>query len=175
MKDKTDSIYEKPPQSRLLIGGIIFIAGFLSPLLIPLVITSELSPGIKSVSTGLLALGIPELFMLIAVAILGKSGFAYLKSRMFSWLRKYGPPDTVSKLRYRIGLVLFTIPLLLGFLLPYFWDMIPFIKQNLFLFLIGGDVMIFLSLFVLGGDFWDKLRSIFIYNSRAVLLEKPQQ
>lgn len=168
--EKLESLSERPPGNRLVWGGIVFISGFLSPLLIPFVLATNLSPGLKSLFSGLLALGIPEVFMLIAVAILGKSGFAFLKNKMFSVLKRYGPPDTVSKMRYRFGLVLFTIPLLLGLLLPYFWNMIPFIKQNLFLFLISGDAMLFLSLFVLGGNFWDKLRSLFVYNSRAMLI-----
>jgi len=151
------------------LGRNCFVSGFLSTLLIPWVLTLELSTGMISLITGLLALGIPELFMLIAVAILGKPGFNYLKSMIFKWFKKYGPPDTVSLLRYRIGLFFFLLPILFGFVLPYVWEFVPFIKQNLFIIVISGDVILFISLFILGGDFWDKLRSLFIYNSRAVL------
>ena len=158
-----------PPKGRLIWGGIVFVSGFLSPLLIPLVIASDLTPGFKSLVSGLLALGIPELFMLIAVAILGKAGFSYLKSKIFSWFKKYGPPDTVSLTRYRIGLIFFIVPILLGFVLPYVWELVPFIKQYLLFIVISGDVILLISLFILGGDFWDKLRSLFIYKSRAVM------
>ena len=164
-----------PPKSRLIIGGVVFISGFLSPLLIPWVISLDLSMGITSLISGLLALGVPELFMLMAVAILGKPGFAFLKSKIFNWFNKYGPPDTVSLLRYRIGLIFFLIPIILGFVLPYIWQYVPFIKDNILIIVISGDVILLISLFILGGDFWDKLRSLFVYNSRAVLLEKPQQ
>jgi hypothetical protein len=30
---------------------------------------------------------------------------------------------------------------------------------------IGGDVLLLLSLFVLGGDFWEKIRALFIQTS----------
>lgn len=172
-KNKTELIIV--PKGRLIMGGIIFILGFLSPLLIPLVIASDLTPVIKSLVSGLLALGIPELFMLIAVAILGKPGFTFLKSKIFNWFNKYGPPDTVSLFRYRVGLIFFLIPIILGFVLPYIWEYVPFIKHNILIMVISGDVILLISLFILGGDFWDKLRSLFVYNSRAVLLDNPQQ
>lgn len=170
MKNKVDIVIN-PPRNRLIIGGIVFVSGFLSPLFIPLVVASDLSTTTKSVLSGLLALGIPEIFMIIAVAILGKSGFAFLKTKIFSWFKKHGPPDTVSLLRYRIGLSLFSLTLISGLILPYIWELVPFIKQNLLLIVISGDVLLLLSLFILGGDFWDKLRSLFIHKSRAILIE----
>ena len=159
-----------PPKGRLIWGGIVFVSGFLSPLLIPLVIGSDLSAGFKSLISGVLALGIPELFMLMAAAILGKAGFSYLKSKIFGWFKKYGPPDTVSLTRYRIGLIFFLLPILIGFVLPYVWELVPFIKQYLFIIVISGDAILLISLFILGGDFWDKLRSLFVYNSRVELI-----
>ena len=38
---------------------------------------------------------------------------------------------------------------------------------------VGGDLLLLASFFVLGGDFWDKLRSLFIYDAHAVIPEKP--
>ena len=32
---------------------------------------------------------------------------------------------------------------------------------------LGADFLFLASLFVLGGDFWDKLRALFIYDARA--------
>ena len=174
---KEDSKFEiaVPPKGRLIWGGIVFVSGFLAPLLIPWVLSLEISTGMKSLISGLLALGIPELFMLIAVGILGKSGFQYLKKSIFGWFRKYGPPETVSKTRYIVGLILFSSSIILGFVLPYIWEYVPAIEENLFYILISGDIILIASLFVLGGDFWDKLRSLFVYRSRAVLIDNPQQ
>jgi len=152
-----------PPKGRLIAGTIVFISGFLSPLFIPLVLNTDLSTGLKTTISGLLALGIPELFMIIAVAILGKQGFDYLKSIIAKWFRKYGPPDKVSKTRFRIGLFMFCFPLVLGWALPYFGHHIPFYESNKLWFFIAGDVMFILSFFILGGDFWGKIRSLFIH------------
>ena len=172
MDRKSNQSESLPPKGRLVAAGIIFVAGFLSPLLIPVVTSSNLSIGWKTTLTGLLALGIPELFMIIAAAVAGKEGFKYIKSKIFSFLKKHGPPDTVSKIRYRIGLVLFLIPIIIGWLLPYFTQLIPSYEQNKYLISVAGDVVLITSLFVLGGDFWDKLRSLFVYEARAELPKK---
>ena len=34
-------------------------------------------------------------------------------------------------------------------------------------FAIGGDILILASLLILGGDFWDKIRSLFIHDSEV--------
>lgn len=154
----------KPPKGRLFAGSVVFVSGFLSPALIPVVLSTNLSPGFKTTLTGLLAIGIPELFMVIAAAILGKEGFSWLKQKIGSFFKRYGPPDQVSKVRYRIGLFMFVIPLILAWGLPYFGHHIPFYETNKLWFFITGDLMFILSFFVLGGDFWGKIRSLFIYN-----------
>ena len=155
-----------PPQSRLIWGGIVFISGFLAPLLIPWVLSLDLSTSMKSIISGLLALGIPELFMIIAVGILGKSGYEYLKQKVFAVFKKYGPPDEVSPLRYGIGLIMFWFPILIAWLLPYIAPLTPEVKKIELWIFISGDVILLLSLFVLGGNFWDKLRGLFIRRAK---------
>jgi hypothetical protein len=163
-----------PPKGKLVTAGIIFITGFLSPLLIPFVTSSNLSTGWKATLSGLLALGIPELFMMIAAAVAGKEGFNYIKNKIFKFLKKHGPADTVSKTRYRIGLVLFLIPIIVGWLLPYFTHLIPSYEENRNIISVVGDVTLITSLFVLGGDFWDKLRSLFVYGAKAIFPGKKK-
>jgi len=175
MNEKNNKIETLPPKGKLVTAGIIFTCGFLSPLLIPFVTSSNLSTGWKATLSGLLALGVPELFMLIAAAVAGKEGFNYIKSKIFGFLKKHGPPDTVSKSRYRIGLVLFTIPILAGWLIPYFSNIIPSYEQNRFLINVVGDIILLASLFVLGGDFWDKLRSLFIYGAKVIFPKKSSE
>jgi hypothetical protein len=168
MQPNADSSTAPPPTGRLLLGGGVFIVGQLSPVAIPLVTASNLSMGLKSALSGLLLLGIPELAIFIAVAILGKAGFVYLKQRLFALLKRAAPSDTVSKTRYQIGLVLFCLPLLTGWLTPYVSDHIPQYDEFRVALAIVGDGMLVLSLFVLGGDFWDKLRALFVHMAKAV-------
>lgn len=155
------------PTGRLYVGSTIFVAGFLAPLLIPLVAASSLPAGLKAALSGLLALGIPELGMLVAVAVMGKPGFEFLKARLGRFFRQYGPPATVSPTRYTVGLVMFTLPLLLAWATPYAPYLLHGLDLNRLGLAVAGDLTWVTSLFVLGGDFWDKLRSLFVYGARA--------
>ena len=103
-KDRT-----KVPVSRLVIGMTVLVAGFLSPLAIPLVASSGLPPRWAAAISGFLLFGIPEIFMLFAIAIMGRESFDFLKQKLAAWLRKLAPPDEVSLLRYRFGLLLFCL------------------------------------------------------------------
>lgn len=159
-------VKKQPSKSRMILGGIILIVGFCSPALIPLVIASTFSAPVKSVVSGLLAFGIPEVFMLLAVGIMGKEGFHYLK-RIFSiLLRHYGPPDEVSKTRYRIGLIMFILPLIISIIAPYVGHKFDSFQNNQITIMLTLHVMLGLSLFVLGGDFWDKLQGLFTYKAK---------
>jgi hypothetical protein len=120
------------------------------------------------VLSGALAVGVPEVMMVAATAVMGKVGFAELKRRFGGFFRRYGPPDEVGLTRYRAGLVMFTVPLLLAWLGPYLQSHLPGFDAHPMWWNVGGDLVFFSSLFVLGGDFWDKLRSLFVRGARAV-------
>ena len=157
-------------RGRLYTGGIIFVAGFLSPLLVPLVTASSLPVAWKTTLSGLLLVGVPELAMLVAAAVMGKEGFNYLKQKLFGFLGKhFAPPEAVSLFRYRVGLILFSIPLLFGWLTPYITGYLPVFEEHRLLFAIIGDLFLLTSLFVLGGEFWDKLRELFIHRAKVSL------
>jgi hypothetical protein len=90
MKEKETARAVQPPAGwRFRIGVIIFVVGFFSPLLIPVVAATGLPTTWKAAISGLLAVGIPEVFSLGAIAVVGKSGFKYLKQRIFAFLRIY--------------------------------------------------------------------------------------
>jgi len=163
MPDKTDA----RAKGRFRLGTTIFIIGFCSPLLIPLVTATDLPMTWKATLSGALALGIPELFSIIAIAIMGKPGFQQLKGIFFGFIKKYGPAEKVSRTRYRIGLILFIFPLLMAWTLPYIGHLLPFYQENLLTFSIAGDVLFVSSLFVLGGEFWDKLQALFVYEENV--------
>lgn len=162
-------------KGRLYGGATILIIGFLSPLLIPLVTSSNLSTGIKATLSGLLALGIPELFMLIAIGVMGKQGYEFLKSKLFKYLSKFAPPDTVSLTRYRVGLVLFLFPLIVGWIQPYLSTHFTFLQNLPIWAYIIGDTIFIVSFFVLGGDFWDKFSGLFNHKIKILTQNKSVQ
>ena len=104
---------------------------------------------------------------LSSVAIMGKPSYLWIKYEFWHLFVKVIQPHQVSKLRYTIGLVLFCLPIIPTymisyapklFLLTYEWRLI----LNLII-----DGLFIISLFVLGGDFWDKLRALFIYTAKV--------
>jgi len=155
-------------RSRLIGGILVFIIGFASPLFIPLVTSSNLPLAWKTGLSALLAFGIPEVFIIIAVAIMGKAGYAFIKSKLAGFLQPLLPPDSVSLTRYRVGLIMFSFPLLAAWVLPYIVHFYPSIGIIPVSFYIIGDVVFLTSFFVLGGDFWDKFSGLFS-NSVKVL------
>jgi hypothetical protein len=165
--DRTTAMKPEQPRAgwRFRLGLIILVVGWLSPLCIPLITASELPTRWKTVISGMLAVGIPEVFTVAAIAIMGKSGYNLIKEQIFSFLKKHGPPDQVSLTRYRIGLVMFVLPVLFGWLGPYGTHLIPGYETHRFVVSLIGDVTFVAGLFLLGGDFWDKVRALFIWNT----------
>ena len=161
------------PGWRFRIGLIVLVVGWLSPLSIPLITATDLPTRWKTIISGLLAVGIPEVFTVAAIAIMGKSGYNLIKERIFSFLKKHGPPDRVSLLRYRIGLVMFALPVVFGWLGPYGVHLIPGYETHRFVVSLIGDVMFVASLFVLGGDFWDKIKALFSHSARVQFSGRP--
>jgi len=153
---------------RFRAGVALFVLGFAAPLAIPLVVASALPTPWKTALSGALALGVPEIMMVVAAAVMGKEGFAEIKKRFGRFIKKYGPPDTVGSTRYRIGVVMFAAPILLGWLGPYLHRFLPGFDTHPMWWHVSGDVIFVASFFVLGGEFWDKLRSLFVHGARAV-------
>jgi len=159
---------EKPlPGWRFKVGILFFVLGLLSPLCIPLVTATSLSTAWKTTLSGLFMLGIPELFWLVAAGIMGKPGFNYLKMKVFGAFKRYALPESVSRTRYRVGLVMLAIPLLYGWLEPYASQLASGFERHQVVLALAGDVLLLASLFVLGGEFWDKLRALFIYEAKT--------
>jgi hypothetical protein len=65
---------------------------------------------------------------------------------------------------------MFSIPIVFGWVAPYVSDLIPgYFRERVHLCIIG-DLLLLVSLFVLGGDFWNKLRALFIHDAKAVIM-----
>ena len=159
---------------RLKLGVTIFVLSILLPVAgIPLVATLDLSATVTASVSGALLVG-AEVLGVLAVAAMGKPGYLYIKSRVFGLFRRYGPPKEVGRTRYNIGLVLFVMPILFGWVTLYVSEWIPNLEENLFAYAIGGDMLLLASLFVLGGDFWDKIRALFVYSDKVCCSAEQQ-
>ena len=106
-----------------------------------------------------------KVLFVAAVTLLGKAGFAVLKAKLF---HKLTPPAEVGPARYRVGLVMFCLPLVLSFLETALSHATPHLVANRLWVDVALDAMLVASVFVLGGNFWEKLRALFVADARAV-------
>lgn len=150
---------------RISLGVLLFVLGWMTPLLIPLVMALDISTEIKVVVSAGLMVGVPELLWAVAIVILGKDGFLMIKERVFRIFKKYALPRKVGRVRYSIGLVMFVVPLLFGWIVmyvpQYFWGFV----EHRIMYSLVGDLIFFTSFFVLGGEFWGKFKALFTYDA----------
>ncbi len=157
----------EPTTGRFVLGACVFVFGMLCPLFIPLVATSELGAEWKAALSGVLLLGVPEAFILVAVAILGKSGYEAMKRKLLSVLRQLRPANRVGPMRHRVGVAMFALPVLTGWLYPYVVLWLSELAEYQLQLALVLDAIFISSLFVLGGDFWDKLSALFVRRRSA--------
>jgi len=154
------------PGFRFYLGLIIFIASFFmlpTGLLLREFIDSSFWKGfilgVFWISAPLMKIG--------SVAILGKASYAWINYQMHYFYHKVAKPHQITPLRYNIGLFLFVIPFLPNYMISFMPHLFPIALHTRYIIVIASDVMFLASLFVLGGDFWDKLRALFIYKAKA--------
>ena len=160
-----DEIAAPPPMGRIVAGVGVFVLGWAVTLsIVPIITASPLSTSAQATVSGIVVFVGPKIGVLAAIAILGKPGFNYLKRKVFGFLK---PPAEVGPVRYRIGIVMFVAAMLFGLMeryVGYFMAnaIAPEIRSS-----IAIDVLLFASILVLGGDFWDKIRALFIREAKA--------
>jgi hypothetical protein len=151
---------------RLYLGISLLMLALVAPLLGFLVAKTGWSVAAKATVIGLLTAGIPELLGILAAAVLGKKNFERIKAQVFSILKRLRPTGRVSRTRYRVGLVMFILPIAPTYVMAYLPQWLPDASSARLYVNIAADCMFISSLFVLGGDFWDKLAALFIHDSQ---------
>src|SRR5262245_33428194 len=84
-------------------------------------------------------------------------------------LKALKPAGGVGKRRYELGLYMLVGPTLYAWIASYVPSWLPEDYVLRVLVNVGLDLITLASLFVLGGDFWDKVRALFIHDARVVL------
>jgi hypothetical protein len=152
---------------RFKLGITIIALMFMIWLLIPLMAAMDASAGTIATATGGIIIA-NKVLLLVAVSIMGKAGFQDLKRHMSKHMSSLAPSATVGPLRYRIGLVMFCVPIVSSILEPYFDTIWPGLRPNSWQLQLLGDAMLIASLFVLGANFWGKLRALFVRTATVV-------
>lgn len=153
-----------PPKRRLVAGVGVFALGWAATLaMVPLITASSLPTSTRATISAIVVFVGPKLGVLAAIAIMGKPGFAYLKAQVFGYLK---PPAEVSPARHRAGIVMFVTAILFGALEPYLGFFLPGDAALGIRYALAGDLLLIASILVLGGDFWDKIRALFIREAK---------
>lgn len=161
-----------PPTGRLIAGAVIVVFWLLAKIIGPVVIVStDLPLEAKALLSAVVFFGVAKLCLLAVIMVLGKPGFVYLKAKILGFLGttfgRFAPAKEVSRTRYRIGLVMFMLPLVLGWVMPYVERLSPWVDKMDRPIDWVWDIVFIVSFFVLGGDFWDKLRSLFTHGPKV--------
>jgi hypothetical protein len=152
---------------RFKLGILIFVLAFAVWLLVPLAAGFGASTARIAALSGVIFVA-NKILLVICVAVMGKAGFQQLKTAAFGYARSLSSAETVGPTRYAIGLVMFCLPLLTAMLDPYIDLLWPDLMPNAWQFRTLGDLMLLVSFFVLGGDFWNKIQALFVRTARVV-------
>ena len=149
--------------------GIFLVALVLgSWLLVPGLAWASASAAAIATLTGMVFIW-NKVLILATIAVMGKPGFQELKRTIFGVFR-LPAGASIGPVRYNIGLVMFTVPLIVATLEPYAILMWPAISRNTWDEVLA-DVVFLASFLVLGGNFWEKIRALFVREARVVWTE----
>ncbi len=154
-------------QWRFALGIASFIAAFAVHLITLAAVGVGASPAIVS-AVGVINFVLNKVLLVASAAFLGRAGFDQLKAVIFGAFRRYAYPDQVGPIRYRMGLLLLVVPIILAWIAPYVAELAPSIGRHTVRDGVIGDVVLIIGLAMLGGGFWDKLRALFVRDAKAV-------
>jgi len=146
---------------RFKCGIGLFILAFALWFLIPIAAALDVPGSRIAALTGTIFIA-NKVLLLTCVAVMGKEGFQQLKAIVFGHAKRLAPVQKVGPVRHAIGLVMFIIPILTSMLEPYVDELWPGLRPDMWQLQVLGDIMLIASFFVLGGDFWSKLRALFV-------------
>ena len=118
-----------------------------------------------------------EIAFLCAAALLGKEFLAALKKKVMALFKRTHKPRPVSRNWHRFG-----VTLLAASTLPYYAVMIYLLffshKEAEINFLawtlVAGEVVFIVGLFILGGEFWERLKYLFQWSGEE-MVNSPDQ
>jgi hypothetical protein len=114
---------------------------------------------------GVMVAGGPEVLCILAIALLGKETFQYLAHRAKLAFRRAVVDKPASKARYYVGLAIILLSWLPAYIYAYAPAALPGGNARIYI-LAATDLAFVASVFLMGGEFWEKVRRIFIYEGK---------
>ena len=150
---------------RFYTGMAALVLSLVMPLFAFLVPLFGLSLAQSAAVVGLLIAGGPEVVGLIGIALLGRNAFQYFTYQAKRAFRSAVLPTRVSKKRYYIGLSINVTSWIPLYLYGYFPTWLPSGDARIYI-LASAGLSFILSMFIMGGEFWEKFRRIFIWEGK---------
>jgi hypothetical protein len=160
---------------RFYLGLACYVMAWILPLSGFLVAREDLPTSGKTAIIGFVTLGIPELLVIPAIVLLWKENFIFINDKTLAFFKLLRPQAPVSRWRYRVGLVMFLLPFISMFIMAFIPHWLPVHSSRRLYVNLTVDFLLLASLYVLGGDFWDKLRALFIYDAQAQFATTPAE
>jgi hypothetical protein len=163
-------------QTRFVLGCILLGLGVLCGLAVPFLGLLHITHN-KAAIVSFLMLSHHGLTFL-SIAVMGQTNFERLTEPVHRAAAKAGekikPAGNVSRKRYRLGIIMLVTPLVVVTAM-HLINEFHFTHETRVAISLVMQTMFLASFFVLGGDFWDKARALFVWDARAVFPEDEQK
>ncbi len=147
------------------IGLILIAISCVMPFTALVVPFLDLPTTITAFVTGILVIGGPELIFFLGVFFAGKEAVQLVKKKLWK---------PAGKVRYMTGVVIFIISILTNWICAYLeaTDIVDINLHAQLCIMASFDVMMIISLFVMGPEFFIKFRSIFSWSGEELSSKK---
>jgi len=150
MKNKSSLKYK--------IGLILIIFSFAMPVFAFAVPFLGFSSYITAFIAGVFIVGGPELAFFIGIILVGKEAANLIKNKLFK---------PAGKIRYKIGLIIFCISILLNWISSYLevTDLLILDIHNRLYLMASLDIILIISVFIMGPEFFIKFKKLFSWEN----------
>lgn len=160
-------------RTRFVVGCILLGTGVLCGLAVPFLSLFHITHDRAAIVSALMLSH--HGFTFLSIAVMGRANFERLTAPLHRAAAKAGekikPAGNVSHDRYRIGLIMLVTPLIVLTAMHLVTEVTLTHEKRVIISLVM-QTMFLASFFVLGGDFWDKARALFVWDARAVFPER---
>lgn len=146
--------------TRLKLGIALVVVGNLLFFTSAWIAWMPWSAGVKATLWSILFFT-PEAFTLMGAAVMGRENYEMFRLKAAAVIRRIKPPGNVSLLRHRVGLALLATPLLPAYVQAFKPEWLPDHSAYRWQVMVAAHLLAIGGLFLLGGDFWDKLHALF--------------
>jgi hypothetical protein len=149
---------------RFYAGSAAMALAVITPLGAVFVPMLGLTTAHSALLAGVLVAGGPEVLCIVAIALLGKDAFQYFAHKAKAAFRRVVLDQPASKARYYVGLAIMLVSWLPAYVFAYVPRAMP--GDARIYILATMDLAFVASVFLMGGEFWEKVRRIFVYEGK---------